>query len=67
MSRPPMKAVEQIKNYCNKTQCRRCAFGIVEDCGEEHGNYVGCDLQYTNPCDWDTDRFKCSEQEKSNG
>ena len=47
-----MKAVEQIKNYCEKTQCRRCVYGEVEDYGEEHGDYVGCKLQHNNPCDW---------------
>lgn len=49
MRRPPKKAIEQIKNYCEKTQCRRCYFG-VEYKGE---NYVGCALQETNPCEWE--------------
>ncbi len=50
MSRPPLKALEQIKHYCEKTQCRRCVFG-------EHDNthyYVGCKLQQDPPCDWNT-------------
>ena len=53
MSRPPKKAIEQIKNYCEKTQCRRCAFGITDNY-----DYVGCSLQEVNPCDWDPDSLK---------
>lgn len=49
MSRPPKKAIEQIKNYCEKTQCRRCVFGITDD----YPDYVGCSLQEVNSCDWD--------------
>ena len=54
MSRPPIKAVEAIKNYCEKTQCRRCAFGEVEKIGD--WDYVGCQLQMSNPCEWETER-----------
>lgn len=50
MSRPPSKAVEAIKNYCEKTQCRKCIFGEVELIGEL--DYVACKLQMTNPCEW---------------
>ena len=53
MSIPPIKAVESIKRYCEKTQCRRCVYGEVEDYGQEHGDYVGCILQHNNPCDWE--------------
>lgn len=49
MSRPPKKAVEQIKAYCEKTQCRRCVYGKLENYGE----FVGCKLQQTTPCDWE--------------
>lgn len=52
MSRPPIKALESIKNYCEKTQCRRCVFGFEE---KALHNYVGCRLMETTPCDWDTD------------
>lgn len=54
MSRPPIKAVETIKNYCEKTQCRRCVFGEVEKIGDL--DYVGCQLQMSNPCEWETER-----------
>ena len=52
MSRPPIKALEQIKNYCEKTQCRRCVYGETEYIGE-HDEYIGCYLQHNNPCDWE--------------
>lgn len=49
MSRPPMKALEQIKRYCEKTQCRRCVFG--DDSTYEH--YVTCLLVETVPSEWE--------------
>lgn len=49
MSRPPIKAMEAIKNYCEKTQCRRCVFGKTVDYND---HYVSCLLVETNPCDW---------------
>ena len=53
MSRPPMKAVEQIRNYCEKTQCRRCVYGHEDGRNISDGiNYVACTLQMSNPCDW---------------
>ena len=51
MSRPPMKALEQIKRYCEKTQCRRCEFGEIDLLSDD--DYVGCKLQQTVPCDWE--------------
>ena len=54
MSRPPMKALEQIKRYCEKTQCRRCVFGERDET-EYENDYVGCILQQSTPCDWDTE------------
>ena len=50
MSRPPMKALESIKNYCEKTQCRRCVFGKKYYYGD--ADYIGCYLQDTVPCEW---------------
>lgn len=50
MSRPPIKAMESIKNYCEKTQCRRCVFGT-----NTADNYVGCKLLENPPCNWDTE------------
>ena len=50
MSRPPIKAITAIKNYCEKTQCRRCVFGFEV---REWNNYVGCRLIEKIPCDWD--------------
>jgi len=55
MSRPPLKALEQIKNYCNKTQCRKCYFGERDDTPYDELDFVGCTLQRTTPCDWDTE------------
>ena len=52
MSRPPLKALEQIKRYCEKTQCRRCEFGEREDTPYDELDFVGCKLQQTPPCDW---------------
>jgi hypothetical protein len=26
MSRPPLKAVKQLQNWCSKTRCRKCPF-----------------------------------------
>ena len=52
MSRPPKKALEQIKAYCEKTQCRRCIFGEKSDTFENI-NYIACRLQMENPCDWE--------------
>lgn len=54
MSRPPMKALEQIKRYCEKTQCRRCEFGERENTPYDELDFVGCKLQQTPPCDWQT-------------
>jgi hypothetical protein len=54
MSRPPMKALTQIKNYCEKTQCRRCAFGDSDSSSFDDWDYVGCKLQQCVPCNWDT-------------
>lgn len=50
MNKPPMKAIEQIKKYCEKTQCRTCVFGMPED----NNRYVGCELTELPPCEWDT-------------
>ena len=51
MNKPPIKALESIKNYCEKTQCRRCVFGERETLSFDI--YVTCGLQLKNPCDWD--------------
>lgn len=51
MSRPPIKAMQSIKNYCEKTQCRRCVFGYTVDLDT---HYVECLLTERTPCDWDT-------------
>lgn len=61
MSRPPIKALESIKNYCEKTQCRRCVFGFEE---RALNNYVGCRLMETTPCDWDDVAEKAVQNEK---
>lgn len=61
MSRPPLKALEQIKNYCNKTQCRKCHFGERCDTPYDDLDFVGCKLQRTTPCDWDTEESEDKE------
>ena len=52
--RPPIKAIEQIRNYCERTQCRKCIYGVREplynNCDTD---YVACKLQMSNPCDWE--------------
>ncbi len=48
MNKPPIKAIEIIKRYCERTQCRRCVFGIPDD----GSNYVGCELTEAPPCEW---------------
>lgn len=53
MSRPPIKAMESIKNYCEKTQCRRCLFGRSRD---DDYHYVECTLMEVTPCDWVIER-----------
>ena len=54
MSRPPIKAMESIKNYCEKTQCRRCMFGRTVDDGDYH--FAECTLLLNAPCDWEIER-----------
>ena len=58
MSRPPKKAIEQIKNYCEKTQCRRCVFGYYNP----SENYVYCRLMEDPPCDWDVEGSEQNEE-----
>lgn len=53
MSRPPVKALESIKKYCEKTQCRRCVFGRTRD---DDYHYVECTLLEVAPCDWVIER-----------
>jgi hypothetical protein len=53
MSRPPIKALEQIKKYCEKTQCRRCVFGERDDTLRDDLDFVGCKLQQDVPCNWE--------------
>ena len=50
MSKPPMKAIQSIKNYCEKTQCRLCVFGTRYTADYD---YVGCTLTENSPCDWE--------------
>lgn len=62
MKKPPLKALESIKNYCLKTQCRICAFGEVEKALYDDLDFVGCNLQQTTPCDWEIKEEKEDEQ-----
>lgn len=50
MSKPPIKAIQSIKNYCEKTQCRLCVFGFRYS---DDYDYVGCRLTEGSPCDWE--------------
>ena len=59
MSRPPIKAVEAIKKYCKKTQCRTCVFQDIQKFGDIE--YVACKLQILNPCDWEMEREENEE------
>ena len=59
MSRPPIKALESIKNYCEKTQCRRCVFGRTED---DAYHFVECTLLINAPCDWETGDERSDEE-----
>ena len=63
MSKPPMKAVEQIKNYCEKTQCRRCAFCELIQI-DEYTDYGMCMLQMSNPCEWELEQKPYREETK---
>lgn len=59
MSRPPMKAVEQLSNYCDKTQmCDSCAFSYKVY--NDHGFYIHykCYLNELRPDQWGQIRFK---------
>ena len=58
MSRPPIKALTAIKNYCEKTQCRRCVFGFEE----RLNNYVGCLLLEKTPCDWNVEEKEADNE-----
>ena len=62
MSRPPRKAVESIRRYCEKTQCRRCIFGAIDRYPERH-NFVECQLVNEVPCDWVLDDEPFTEKE----
>lgn len=61
MSRPPLKALEQIRNYCNKTQCRQCIFVVHERLLHDDLDVVGCRLQASTPCDWKMSHDECNE------
>lgn len=54
--RPPRKAIEQIKNYCERTQCRKCIYGERE-IHYSYEDYVGCKLQMFCPCDWNIEEL----------
>ena len=43
-----IKASELIKNYCKKTQCKRCVFGKTRD----NSNVIFCTLLERTPCCW---------------
>ena len=56
--RPPIKAIEQIRNYCERTQCRKCIYGKRETIySDSVPDYVGCKLQMNNPCDWEIEEI----------
>ena len=59
MSKPSIEAMASIKNYCEKTQCRRCIFGVTRD---DDYHYVECSLLEVAPCDWDISIEKGEEK-----
>ena len=64
--RPPIKAIEQIRNYCERTQCRKCIYGVREPLySNSDTDYVACKLQMSNPCDWEIEK-KQNESSISN-
>ena len=56
MSKPPDKAIKTIKNYCEKHQCRLCAYGYKTSDGYSH--LVGCRLTDYSPCEWEVEEVK---------
>ena len=46
------ESVRADKNYCEKTQCRRCVFGEKAEMLSDDLDYVGCKLQQNCPCEW---------------
>ena len=63
MSRPPMKAVEQLSNYCDKNPlCDSCAFSYKVY--NDQGFYINykCYLNELRPDQWAQIRFKKAEK-----
>ena len=52
MSRPPMKAVDQLKNYCSKRMCNTCVFSYKAY--NDAGFYIHfkCYLNELSPYQW---------------
>lgn len=48
MKRPPIDAYNEIKMYCENTQCRLCIFGWR---GADPKS-INCSLINNTPCDW---------------
>ena len=47
--RPPRKAIEQIRNYCERTQCRKCIYGEREKIygyGSDETDYVALNCKW---------------------
>ena len=66
MSRPPLKALESIKRYCSKTQCRKCVFGERTTIySNSDTDYVACYLQMHNPCDWAVDDVESGPEDST--
>lgn len=63
MNRPPIKAVEQLSNYCDKTQmCDSCAFSYKVY--NDHGFYIHykCYLNELRPDQWGQIHLKANEK-----
>lgn len=43
----PINALNTIKHFCEKTQCRRCPYG------QEYDGFVECELIQVAPCEWE--------------
>lgn len=62
MRRPPIKAVEQLMNYCEKHMCDECVFSYKVY--NDHGFYINykCYLNELSPEQWGQVRFKVNEK-----
>lgn len=51
MSRPPLKAIEQIQRWCENHMCDKCTFGYFVNYGSGYTAYE-CYLNELAPYQW---------------